>query len=70
LKRTTCEEIDGARPHLDRYTVGEQLPLAEQHAEAAEFERLAGRRRARRMPDDRRIIAAYRLPLLLLLGQW
>src|SRR5712691_12595769 len=36
------EEIEAARSQLDRRTVGEQLPLSQQHAETAEFERRLG----------------------------
>ena len=43
------EEIEGARAELDRNTVGEQLPPAQQHAETAEFERRVGGYRARRV---------------------
>src|SRR5215472_14159139 len=32
------KEIEGARAELDRNTIGEQLPLPQQHAETAEFE--------------------------------
>jgi hypothetical protein len=41
------EEIEGARPHLDRHTVGDQLAAAQQNAESAEFERGVGCCRAR-----------------------
>jgi hypothetical protein len=36
------EEIEGARAELDRNTVGEQLPPAQQHTETPEFESRVG----------------------------
>ena len=36
------EEIEGACPQLYRHAVGDQLPLAQQHTETAEFEIRAG----------------------------
>jgi hypothetical protein len=36
------KEIEGARAEVDLNTVGEQLPLAQQHAETAEFESCVG----------------------------
>jgi hypothetical protein len=36
------KEIESARAELDRNTVGEQLPLAQQDAETAEFESRVG----------------------------
>jgi hypothetical protein len=36
------KEIEGARAEYDRNTVSEQLPLAQQHAETAEFESRVG----------------------------
>lgn len=41
------EEIECARPQLYRHAVGDQLPLAQQHLETAEFECYAGCCRAR-----------------------
>jgi hypothetical protein len=40
------KQIEGARAELDWNTVGEQLPLAQQHAETAEFESRVGYGRA------------------------
>jgi len=36
------EKIEGARPQLYPHPVGDQPPLAQQHAEMAEFERRVG----------------------------
>jgi len=41
------KEIEGARAELDRNPVGEQLPLAQQHAKTPEFESRVGGSRAR-----------------------
>jgi hypothetical protein len=46
-KRVRRREIESARAELDRNTVGEQLPLAQQDAETAEFESRVGGCRAR-----------------------
>src|SRR5712671_7526573 len=55
------EEIEGARSQLYRHAVGDQLALAQQHAETAECERRVGCCRARPIHDHRRIIPRHRL---------
>jgi len=55
------EKIEGARPQLYWPAVGDQLPLAQQHAKAAEFERPFSCCLARPIPGHRRFVPMYRL---------
>jgi hypothetical protein len=52
------KQIEGARPQLYGYAVGNQLPLAQQHAETAEFKRRFSCRRARLLCAVRRRVFA------------
>ena len=64
------EEIESSGADLDRYAVSEQLPLAQQHPEAAKFKSVTVCGYASWLRNDRRIVAVYYQPPLLLLGQW
>jgi hypothetical protein len=59
------EEIEGARPQLYRHAIGDQLPLAQQHAKTTEFKRRVSCCRARPSPSHRRIILTHPLSLVL-----
>jgi hypothetical protein len=55
------QEIEGASAKFDRCAIGEQLPLAQQHAEPPELQRRVGRGQARLIPEHTRSILAARL---------
>ena len=62
------KEIEGARAELDRNPVGEQLPLAQQHAETPEFESRVGGSRARPVCVVRVSIRQYFRAIALVRG--
>ena len=58
--KSAVEKIESAGPQLYRHAFGNQLPLAQQHAETTEFERRFGCFPARPIPGDRQIVARPR----------
>ena len=59
------EQIESARPQLDRDSLEKQLPLAQQYPKTPEFERRGGPNRTWTRLGHQRIIAPDRLPPLL-----